>query len=149
MKEYRILACFLFLSLAMVAQQGPRERIKAFKIAYLTEELNLSSTEAQEIWPINNSHEEKKEKLRKQERKMIKTIRETMHNSNGVNDQTAGEYINTHLAIKDRKNKAHKELILALQQILPNKKILKLIKAEAEFKKRMLERMKHRRKKGQ
>ncbi|MEW7277383.1 hypothetical protein ABW636_02160 [Aquimarina sp. 2201CG1-2-11] len=148
MKKSTIFVFLFFLSIGITAQQSPRERIKAFKIAYITEELNLSSTEAQQFWPIYNSHEEKIEKLRKQERKMIRTIRETMQNSNGINDQTAGEYIDTHLTIKDRKNKAHNELIFTLKKVLSNKKILKLIKAEAEFKKRMLERMKHRRKKG-
>ena len=33
-----------------------KEKIKALKIAYLTEKLDLSSNEAEKFWPIYNKH---------------------------------------------------------------------------------------------
>ena len=146
MKKLGLFICFVIFSIGMYAQHGPRERIKAFKIAYLTEELDLSSKEAQQFWPIYNMHEEKVEKLRKKERKLIRTIRESINTHKDLSDQEAGDFINAHLEVKDGKSQIHKELILNLKNVLPNKKILKFIKAEADFRKRMLDRMKQRRK---
>ena len=57
----------LFISVSAFAQRGEKmnERIKAQKIAFITEKLSLTSEEAQEFWPIYNEIEAKKETLRK------------------------------------------------------------------------------------
>jgi Spy/CpxP family protein refolding chaperone len=36
-----------------------KEKIKALKVAYITEELNLTSEEAQKFWPIYNTYDDK------------------------------------------------------------------------------------------
>ena len=36
-----------------------REKIKALKVAYLTQELKLNAIEAQQFWPLYHKHEKK------------------------------------------------------------------------------------------
>ena len=36
-----------------------REKIKALKVAYLTQELKLNAIEAQQFWPLYHKHKEK------------------------------------------------------------------------------------------
>ena len=43
-----------------------RERIKALKVAFITERLELTSTEAQQFWPIYNTFEDNTNKLRRE-----------------------------------------------------------------------------------
>ncbi len=146
MKKIGLLLCFIFITICAVAQNGPRERIKALKIAYITEKLDLSSKEAQFFWPIYNAHEETIGKLRRKERRLIKSIKEA-NNNNSLSDKIAGDYISNFLEIEDQKSQARKKLIPDLKKVLPNNKILKLIEAQADFHKRMLAKIKERRKK--
>ena len=64
-----ILILFLLIATTASAQRG--DKIKAYKTAFLTESLELTSDEAEKFWPIYNAHEEKLRTLRKQERKEI------------------------------------------------------------------------------
>ena len=41
---------------AAQAQEGGNNRVEAYKIAFLTNRLNLSTTEAQKFWPIYNKY---------------------------------------------------------------------------------------------
>ena len=51
--KYILITCFLFLSITGVAQKeirgANRDRVKAYKIAYLTEKLDLTSKEAEKF----------------------------------------------------------------------------------------------------
>ncbi len=46
----------LFLSTAASAQAGNGSRLEAYKIAFLTNRLDLSPAEAQKFWPIYNRY---------------------------------------------------------------------------------------------
>ncbi|WP_128755277.1 hypothetical protein [Aquimarina sediminis] len=146
MKKILTLICFVFMSMATFAQNGPRERIKAFKVAYITEKLNLSSSEAQQFWPIYNAHEETIETLRKRERKLMKALREENNGPDGLTDKRAGNFLDEYLKAEEQKSISRKKLVTDLKKVLSNKKILRLIKAEADFHKRMLDRIKERKK---
>lgn len=148
MKKILLFVFVIFVSFSSFAQNGSRERMKAYKVAYLTEKLNLTSKEAEKFWPIYNNHEETVHKLKRQERKQLKALRETDNGLDGLSDQQAGEFLNNHIENQEKKSKSRKKLITDLKQIISNKKIITLIKAEADFNKRILERMRERRKKG-
>lgn len=146
MKNILILTLFVFITLSTFAQNGPRERIKAFKVAYITEKLDLKSKEAQQFWPVYNEFEEKIDKLKRQERKLIRGIKEMDTSTENLSETQAEDYINQYLEAEKQKSLARQQLIVDLKQILPSKKILKLIKAEGDFNRRMLDRIRERRK---
>ncbi len=145
MKKIVLLICVAFTTLCSTAQNGPRERIKAFKVAYITEKLDLSSKDAQQFWPIYNNHEATIEKLKKQERKIIRAIKEINNSQSELSDQQAEDFLNTYLDAEEQKSKSQKKLIVDLKKIMSNEKILKLLKAEADFSKRILEKIRERR----
>ena len=71
-KNILIVLFLLFSTTLMFGQRRPdKEKIKSLKIAYITERLNLKSSEAQAFWPIYNAHEELMESFRNQERSQI------------------------------------------------------------------------------
>ncbi len=148
MKKVVLFVFLIFVSFSSFAQNGPRERMKAYKVAYLTEKLNLTSKEAEKFWPIYNNHEETVHKLKRQERKQLKTLREADNSPDGLSDQQAGDFLSSHIENQEKKSRFRKKLITDLKQIISNKKIIALIKAEADFNKRILQKMRERRKKG-
>ena len=126
------------------AQRSPRERVKAFKIAYITEQLDLTPQEAQKFWPIYNEHEENMEKVNRQEKNLIRDLRQ-QSTSLDFTDSKAGEYLNDFITVEEKKASLRKQLIVSLKNIIPNKKILTLIKAEADFHKRLVQQLRERR----
>ncbi|GAA4276131.1 sensor of ECF-type sigma factor [Aquimarina mytili] len=146
MKKIFLLICIAFTTYSSFAQNGPRERMKAFKVAYITEKLNLTSKEAQQFWPIYNAHEKTVENLKRKGRKLIKGLQNKSNGPDGLNDAQAGEFLSQYMDNEEQKSKARQALISDLKKILPNMKILKLIKAESDFNKRILERIRERRK---
>ena len=75
MKIKKILPIILFLvSFSFYAQNGKtdekREKIKAYKVSFLTTELELTSTEAEKFWPIYNVYDDKQFELKHQKMKM-------------------------------------------------------------------------------
>ncbi|OED44079.1 hypothetical protein AB832_02230 [Flavobacteriaceae bacterium (ex Bugula neritina AB1)] len=145
MKNILLLIFVAFNCSISLGQNDSREKVKAFKIAHLTEQLNLSSTEAQKFWPIYNDHEKIMEQLRRNERASIKIIRGS-NGLNGLSEKKAEELLNKHLTIGEKKFQERRNLIQKLKQVLPNRKILILIKAEKDFNKRLLKQLRHRKK---
>jgi hypothetical protein len=117
-----------------------RERIKALKVAYLTEQLNLSESEAQKFWPIYNAFEEQEQKLRKENYTKRKET-----NVESLSEQEAKKLIEDMFFIEKQKFELRENFVKDLQKILPSKKIIKLKIAEDEFNKKMFDEYKKRR----
>lgn len=135
----------LLLSLNIAAQKGEhRDRIKALKISYVTQQLNLSSKEAQKFWPIYNAYEQERHKIKHEEIRAIrKEIREQI---DSMTDERASALLTQ---INNAENKIHKsdtELTTKLSGFLSPKKIILLKIAEEDFKRKMLDELKKRRK---
>ena len=125
-----------------LAQQGQhRERIKALKTAHITNELNLTSDEAEKFWPVYNATEERINELKKQERK----LKMRLGNGNDISDNEAMEILNQFIVIKDKIHTEEKQLIERLKKVLPPKKIIRLKKAEDSFNRKLLEELRKRR----
>ncbi len=146
MKKIFLFICIAFTTYGTFAQRGPRERMKAFKVAFITEKLSLTSTEAQQFWPIYNAHETTTEKLKEQERTIVRKLQGANNGPNGLSNKEAGEFLDQYLKIEEEKFKAKQQLITDLKKNMSYKKILRLIKAESDFNKRILERIRERRK---
>ena len=74
MKIKNILPIVLFLaSFSFYAQNEKinekREKIKAYKVSFLTTELELTSNEAEKFWPIYNAYDDKQFELRHEKMK--------------------------------------------------------------------------------
>jgi Skp family chaperone for outer membrane proteins len=66
MKKF-ILFLAVFAGISYIcAAQPPKERIKALKTAYITQELNLTSAEAEKFWPVYNEYFAEIEKVVKE-----------------------------------------------------------------------------------
>jgi len=135
----------VLISLNGIAQKSSREKVRTYKIAYLTEQLNLSSKEAQSFWPVYNEHERKLEQLKQDERKIIRSLKEMHRNSEKLSEAQADDFLNKIIQIEEQKGLTKKNMLTELRKVIPSTKVMKLIKAEADFHKRLLNRIKERR----
>ncbi|AWX43104.1 hypothetical protein HME9304_00091 [Flagellimonas maritima] len=134
----RLLIVFVFLMGInwFYAQRPAKDRIKALKVAYLTEQLSLTKEEAQQFWPVYNEHEDALEDIRKKERQQFGSRFEDMSN---VSENEAAKMIDRYINLQAEKLEIENEFIKGLQGVIPSKKVIQLFRAENNFKKRLLQ----------
>ncbi len=139
MKKIIIIAVLLFaFCIKANAQQGGKERMKAFKTAYITDELELSVKEAEKFWPVYNKYDRKLfslkvEKARK-ERHRIKEL----GGPENVSDEEATKIVFNMLDAEKEASVTREKMYKDLSKILPPPKLLALYQAEMNFNKRLL-----------
>ena len=135
----------LFFSISSFAQGGEKmkERIKAQKIAFLTEKLSLTSEEAQQFWPIYNDFEAKIDKIKSDD---LRSIRQEMRRGN-VSDNRSDELLDKLVKAENDMHTAKLQLVKDLKKVISSRKILLLKAAEEQFNKKLLERLRNMREK--
>ena len=132
-----ITVLFLLCSVVFYSQEGKKERIKALKIAHITKDLDLSSTEAEKFWPIYNTFDEKQFDLRMV--KMRKIRQELQSKSTEtMSIQEATLLLNQIDALEEETYQNKKKFMLELRKIMSPVKILKLKQSEDDFNKTLL-----------
>ena len=137
----------LFLSGSLFSQQKreSREKIKALKIAFLTEQLNLSPKEAQQFWPIYNTYDNKQNSLRYKSRQEMKKVIEAKGSIENISEQEAQKMIELKLETDKKIYELQSEFVSKVKKVLSHKKIIQLQIAEMEFGRNLMK--KYRRKK--
>ncbi len=133
---HRILVILLVcISINAIGQKRGNEKIKALKIAHITQELNLTSEEAQNFWPIYNAHITTMNALRKKEKT---TVSSDMQLLGRLTEKEATTVLQELQDIKKRRFEAKEQLIADLGKVISNKKIVLLSRAEDNFKHTLL-----------
>ncbi|MDB4175237.1 hypothetical protein N9766_02620 [Flavobacteriaceae bacterium] len=137
------LMIILFLAtLGMKAQDRKFEEIKAHKTAFITEQVNLTSTQAEKFWPIYNKHEQEVMALRKTQLEGLKTLKDK--NMDELSDKKAKEVLVKYAEIRGELTKKMEQLISLLEGVITPQQTIKLLMAEEGFKKRLLKRFRGR-----
>ncbi len=120
-----------------------KEKIKALKIAFITNELNLTTSEATAFWPVYNSYDEKQYNLR---REKSKTFRDKIQNASAdkLSDNEAISVLRTMEDIDDKLYQLRKKMNSDLSSILSPVKMVRLKKAEEDFNRSLLKQYRNR-----
>ncbi|WP_179345710.1 hypothetical protein [Winogradskyella ursingii] len=139
MKKLHTLLVILFVSASVFAQRPDKEKIKALKVAHITEQLDLSKQEAQQFWPVYNANEEAENKLRAKtnERRKRKKADELSENE-------AKALLMDLISLEREEVELESKYLNDLLTVLPAKKIVALLQAERSFKRKMFEEYKSR-----
>ena len=136
----------LVATTVLFAQGNPgREKIKSLKIAFITERLNLSSDEAQRFWPLYNDHEADIEGIKRKERT---EIRQRFGNFDTLSDREAQELLNALISLEKEKHSLNVSFMERMSGVIGARKTMLLVKAEEDFKRRLLREMQERRKRN-
>ncbi|WP_298903347.1 hypothetical protein [uncultured Psychroserpens sp.] len=143
MKKTLITLLFIALTLSAFGQKKQqKDKIRSLKIAFITDQLDLTEAEAQKFWPIYNAHDKEMEMLRINGREKRRKL-----NIESLTENEAKKALKDLVAFEKEMHALKAELTENLLTAIPAKKILKLRFAETAFNKRMLEEMKKRREK--
>lgn len=119
------------------------ERIKALRVAFISDRLNLTAEEAQRFWPIFNAFDEKQMELQKQKRLLMFKLRP--ENASRLSEKESAQLMDEDERLEDEIQNQKRQLVKNLQGVIPNQKILMLRQLEIEFKQKLLEQIKNRR----
>jgi len=113
------------------------EKYRAEKVAFLTNKLDLTPKEAEKFWPIYNQMDKQRSEVQQERRKLEREVQEATENLSDqeiiklTRDYTGNMEEECHLGTK------YNEEFL---KILPPQKVLRLYKAENEFRMYMFRR---------
>ena len=144
MKKQLVIICLLAMGCVGIvsAQKGGaprREKIEAMKVGFITQQLDLTSEEAQKFWPVYNRFAEEMEKSRKDFRgKMMEEVKDV----DLMTDAEANKALNDMIAYKTSEVELFKKYNQEFKKVLPTKKVVKLYVAEQEFKRELLRKLK-------
>jgi len=133
-----VFSFLLLLNISISAQTNsstPAEKkakLDAWHTAFLTSEMQLTTEEAQKFWPIYNEYKAEMENLEKPVKAIGKTIEQ-------MSDAELRQMIYKELDNEQQRVNMNKKYIDRFLTILPAIKIVRLKKAEREFKKMVLE----------
>lgn len=147
-KVLTLMSLSIFFSWSLSAQKPSesREKIKALKIAYLTEQLNLTPQEAEKFWPIYNAHDEEHNSLRYKTRLAYKKAIEQNKSVDNISEKEAQKIILLKLETDKKIYESQSKFIAKVKKVLSYKKIMKLQVAEMEFGRKLMRKYKRKRK---
>ena len=144
----KILFPIIFLLVASLSfSQGfkeKREKVKALKVAYITEQLELTTDEAQKFWPIYNAFDDNQAELRHEKMRSI-LDRFKPGNVEKLSEKDASNSLAQMEKIEEDLFNLKKKFIKDLQGVISAKKIIKLKKAEEDFNRELLKQMREKR----
>ncbi|HSO87467.1 MAG TPA: hypothetical protein VLQ91_13005 [Draconibacterium sp.] len=111
------------------------EKIKAEKVAFLTTQLALTSAEAEKFWPVYNEMEQQRwdaQKARRELENKVSEAEESLSESEIV--KLTRDFAGS-MAKEGALMSGYNEKLL---KVIPAKKVLKLYKAENEFRMNMI-----------
>lgn len=114
------------------------EKIDRLKIAFITTELELTSEEAEKFWPVYNESEAKIKELRKANRKIEKEVRESYET---MTDEEAKKKLAAIFENDEKETAIRKEYAGKFSKIIGEKRALKLLSLEHEFRRELLDRL--------
>jgi hypothetical protein len=142
MKRDIIILIFLAIfPLIQVTAQNPNlEKLNAYKIAFFTRRMNLTSQEAEKFWPVYNEFQDK--------RNAIQTERQALNrnfNQNELN-MTEKELIEAgdkHVSLQVQEASLAQEYHKKFKEILAPAKIIRLYQAENQYRLQLLNELKN------
>ena len=151
-KVFSVLCALMVLSISAFAQgpqgpQGPRrggdngwrERVRAEKVAFLTEEIDLTESEAQVFWPIYNE-------IQKAQRESFEAVQAAyVAMEKGVQEKKTGKemekLVNAYIDAKEKGEGIETRYLNKLLRVLPAEKVARYYVAEEKFRHQQIGRL--------
>lgn len=139
-----ILLVLLLITTFSYSQNGRKlERIKALRIAYISNKLDLTTEEAQKFWPVFNTFDTKQFDLRLKKKHLMFKLKP--ENSGSISDKEMGNLLNESEELDNEIQLNRRTFIKNLQGIISAQKILILKQLEDDFKNEIIKQIKNRR----
>jgi hypothetical protein len=135
--QYTFLLLLLLASAALaMAQPGQgdpnaEEKIASLKVAFFTRQLSLTPDEAKVFWPVYDAYSAEQKKLREEMRDMIQDYK---NNREGLSDADTEALADALVRVRVDEGKLIQSYHSQFKEVLPIRKVVRLYRAEEEFK---------------
>lgn len=116
-----------------------RDKMKAEKIAFLTDAMDLTSQEAEKFWPIYNKCEAEKREAFKATFSAFKELNEAIQTKK--DDKTISRLLDRYLDSQDMEKEIDKKYLVEYQKILPAAKVANLYLGEEKFRRMQIHKL--------
>jgi len=110
------------------------EKFKALKTAFITDELDLTVKEAEKFWPIYNGYHIAYKKINHLLEKDIKKRVDELGGIENISDKDAAKILDRIIDLNKQKASISERLYPDLKKVISAKKIIRLTKAERDFR---------------
>ena len=114
------------------------KKVKAYRISFLTEELDLSTAEAEKFWPLFRRYDKAKDSLHKAYYQNHRWLKDSL---TYLTDASAMELIEQHYQKEHQLMKKKEEMAQAFAEVIGAKKTLKFLHLEHRFRQRLVDKM--------
>ncbi|MEQ1666152.1 MAG: hypothetical protein ABL927_12340 [Bdellovibrionales bacterium] len=125
---------FTLLTVTGIQAQTPKEKIEQYRIAFITKELNLTVEEARLFWPVYDKYRADLETLRTNNKQDLDNI-----DYSKLTEDEAEKKAKEMFAFKQAELDLQKKYYAEFRKVLPAVKVLRLVKAEADFRQKLVE----------
>jgi hypothetical protein len=145
-RVFYIMIVLMVPALTAVRGQGParadNERLNAYKIAFFTQRLDLTPSEAEKFWPLYNDYSARKNKLQLDRISLMRYAAQNEANmSEAELSSTADKLAASFVDEAEMVVSFNKEL----KKVLPPAKVIKLYQIENQYKQQLLREINQRR----
>ena len=113
------------------------EKIKAEKVAFITEKVGLTSKEAEAFWPVYNKIEDQQQALNKAEREAYMALEKALNDGEGNVDAL----LDTYLKAKEANVNLHVKGIKDYKKVLSAEKLAKFYTCDETFRRQQIGRI--------
>jgi hypothetical protein len=136
---FTILAIFCAMNIS--AQSAGRERLDAYKIAFFTKRLNLTSQEAEKFWPVYNEYQDGKNRIQLERQELNRNFNQNELNMSERELSEAGDRL---VGLAVREAALAQEFHNKIKTILSPVKVLRLYQAENQYRLQLLNELRQR-----
>ena len=130
------------LPLNKLAAQNPNlEKLNAYKIAFFTQRLNLTTPEAEKFWPVYNDYQGKRIAIQMERQKVNRNVNQNELNMSDKEMIEAGDKI---ISLQVQEAGLAQEFHKKFREILSPAKVVRLYQAENQYRQQLLNELKER-----
>jgi hypothetical protein len=130
-----LLMILIFPVLRIAAQNQNLEKLNAYKIAFFTKKLNLTSPEAEKFWPVYNEYQKQKNLVQQEKFTLIRNFN---LNESTLSDNQLTETGDKLIACIVQESSLAVTFHKKLKEVLPPAKVIRFYQAENQFKAQLL-----------
>lgn len=123
-------------------QNPNRERLDAYRIAFFTQRMGLTSKEAEKFWPVYNDFQERRNKILSERAEMTRLFNQ---NAASMSDRELSELGDKYISLETVETELNLQFYQNMKEILPPAKIFRYYQAENQYKLLLLKELQERR----
>ena len=146
-KSSIVFVMLLSLSLGLRAQEKRYDKIKALKVGFITEQLQLTADQAEVFWPIYNEADNSRRQIRRELSQVYSEIRSSQ-NEGELSEEKSKMLWKSIQKLKSKEQAQNESYQETISQEFGFKMLTQLLVAERDFNARLVRRMGNQRNKS-